>query len=115
MGIGCGDLQVYQHDPLGYIPAPPMLRSGVFFVNDESPLDMLRGLVIGSYHRQGRDWYCGVSLAGLTLASGLVSALAWKRNRAARRRARIGHCPCCGYDLAGTTTDICPECGVGPV
>lgn len=31
---------------------------------------------------------------------------------AAKTRHRRGHCPTCGYDLAGlATTNLCPECG----
>ena len=30
-----------------------------------------------------------------------------------RLRLRRGHCPACGYDLAGNTTGVCPECGKG--
>jgi hypothetical protein len=30
-----------------------------------------------------------------------------------RRRAR-GRCPACGYDLKGSTSIVCPECGLSP-
>jgi hypothetical protein len=32
----------------------------------------------------------------------------WRRSRRGRRR---DHCPTCGYNLAGNTTGVCPECG----
>lgn len=34
------------------------------------------------------------------------------RSVRARHRRHCGHCVACGYDLAGITTDVCPECGV---
>lgn len=30
---------------------------------------------------------------------------------AARRAAKLGRCPTCGYDLTGLPTPVCPECG----
>jgi hypothetical protein len=30
-----------------------------------------------------------------------------------RRRVRAGHCRCCGYDLTGNVSGVCPECGNG--
>lgn len=43
-------------------------------------------------------WWCAVQL--LLLAFG-------------RFRMKRGHCPACGYNLAGQTTPGCPECGQG--
>lgn len=34
-------------------------------------------------------------------------------NMRTRRRRKRGLCDRCGYDLAGVTIDVCPECGVG--
>ena len=41
------------------------------------------------------------------LAAALPTAYAWYRCR----RRPPGHCPKCGYDLAGNTAGVCPECG----
>ena len=42
----------------------------------------------------------------------LATALLWRSELAARRRARAGLCPTCHYDLAATPAGApCPECG----
>jgi hypothetical protein len=51
----------------------------------------------------------------LWLVSGpllLMTAIAWRLDTLARRRAHAGSCPKCGYDRTGIGDDvICPECG----
>ncbi len=38
----------------------------------------------------------------------LPTVTSWRR---VRRRPSVGSCPAYGYDLAGNTTGVCPECG----
>ena len=53
----------------------------------------------------------GWALALLVL---LPTLGAWRLDILARRRARVGHCPKCNYDLAGLAAGaVCPECGAG--
>ena len=44
----------------------------------------------------------------LLFAVGVPTILAWRRERLLRRSDRCSHC---GYNLTGTTTGTCPECG----
>jgi predicted amidophosphoribosyltransferase len=32
-----------------------------------------------------------------------------------KRKTSPGHCPKCGYDLAGIAGGVCPECGRPPI
>lgn len=45
------------------------------------------------------------------LLAAVPAAVYWRRRLAAGRRARPGHCPCCGYDVRGLQVPRCPECG----
>jgi hypothetical protein len=41
-----------------------------------------------------------------------ISAIAWRIDINARRRARIGHCPACNYNRMGLADALpCPACG----
>jgi hypothetical protein len=45
----------------------------------------------------------------------LASAAAWRFDRIARRRGRVGHCRKCNYNRHGLPADaVCPECGASP-
>jgi hypothetical protein len=44
---------------------------------------------------------------------GLAAGGLWWIERRDRRRALIGHCTKCGYDLTGLPRPHCPECGRG--
>ena len=49
------------------------------------------------------------------LLAAVVAIGAWRLDILARRRARITHCPKCGYDRAGIAGEAkCPECGASP-
>jgi rubrerythrin len=46
----------------------------------------------------------------------ITTALAWRLDTFARRRARLNLCPKCNYDRAGIAGDAkCPECGALPM
>jgi hypothetical protein len=55
-------------------------------------------------------WLIFLPLFILTLPFTVIFVRHW---REARRRARIGHCLKCGYDLRATPNQ-CPECGEIP-
>jgi hypothetical protein len=44
-------------------------------------------------------------------ASTLLLAVFLSRLHRSRKRASEGTCKCCGYDLRGTPSDVCSECG----
>ncbi|HEX2838324.1 MAG TPA: hypothetical protein VHN77_09385 [Phycisphaerales bacterium] len=46
------------------------------------------------------------------LASSMLSALAWRLDTLATRRAKLGACPTCSYPRTGLAPSApCPECG----
>lgn len=59
-----------------------------------------------------RYWYVRVPTYALLLPVLLATSFVWRLDRIARRRAHVGSCARCGYDLSATPSDsICPECG----
>jgi hypothetical protein len=58
-------------------------------------------------------WGLQVSLAFPIALFGLPAAGLWWLEKRDRRRALIGHCTKCGYDLKGLPAPHCPECGRG--
>ena len=50
-----------------------------------------------------------------TCAALILTTAAWRLDTLARRRARVGFCPKCGYDRTGLAAGaVCPECGKLP-
>lgn len=61
----------------------------------------------------GLNVYC-IPLWSFAVAALVPTAAAWRLDTLARRRARPGHCPRCGYDRSGLPLLAgCPECGSG--
>lgn len=68
--------------------------------------------VIALWKEQGRIWNCRTQLWLIILVLVILPAyflivVPFLR----RRKRRMGLCVECGYDLRGTTADVCPECG----
>jgi hypothetical protein len=60
------------------------------------------------------DWWFAIPMWLPAVFSILISALAWRLDTLARRRARAHLCPKCGYDRSGLVAGaVCPECGKG--
>jgi hypothetical protein len=58
--------------------------------------------------RRRGDWYFYVPLWMVSTLLLIPAVVLWRIDR----RPRPGHCPECGYDLAGLATGgVCPECG----
>jgi hypothetical protein len=57
-------------------------------------------------------WLPITSMVSGGLVSGVAAGtmLAWRRRRLRWRLA--GRCDCCGYNLTGNVSGVCPECGV---
>jgi len=82
--------------------------------------------VISAVQGRGGSWiprwdylsgYWGISIPLWMpfLLFAIPTALLWRRDQIATKRARIGRCPCCGYDRRGLAADSpCPECGTAP-
>jgi hypothetical protein len=56
---------------------------------------------------------CAITAIPL-LALGYRAARRRFMRRRRRRRALHGLCPSCGYDLTGSLSQVCPECGTAP-
>jgi len=57
-------------------------------------------------------WSVLVPLWALILPAAVIAAVGWRLESLHRRRARLGACPACGYDLSGLPQGgKCPECG----
>lgn len=68
------------------------------------------------YFRGNSDWNLSVPLWFPIALVLLPTALAWRFDILAHRRARMGNCPTCNYDRAGLAADaVCPECGKAAV
>ena len=88
-------------------------RSGLFGVVWATPVVWYEWTQsIGSPFNGMTSRSLSVLLRPLAVAVFLAGApLVWTGRRAARR-ARLGHCPACGYDRAGLGSGkACPECG----
>jgi len=53
----------------------------------------------------------GLLFAGAATGVGMLCHLAVRRLPGATRPAPPGHCESCLYDLKGSGSDVCPECG----
>jgi len=59
-----------------------------------------------------RYWYARVPTYAFFVPILLSTCVAWRLDGIARRRARVGACSTCGYDLSATfAASNCPECG----
>ena len=57
-------------------------------------------------------WQAFIPLWPFVVVSCAITALGWRLDTLARRRARVGLCPKCNYNRAGLAPGaVCPECG----
>jgi predicted RNA-binding Zn-ribbon protein involved in translation (DUF1610 family) len=91
------------HTPGATAPSPG------WFVHREKPLLLW---FFGWYSQPHWALWFFVPLWVPAAATLLATAAAWRLDALARRRAKAGHCPKCGYDLRGLREGaVCPECG----
>lgn len=65
--------------------------------------------ILKSYKLRGRPWMFLLVFAAYPIWF-ILGPL--RRERRRRKRLREGHCLNCGYDLRGSDSGVCPECGV---
>ncbi len=63
--------------------------------------------LVPNIHRIRNTLVIQLPLLSLAIIAGLITLL----SRRAAREPQPGHCQGCGYNLAGNTTGVCPECG----
>ena len=67
------------------------------------------------WYRSPIAWQVGIPLWTFAVVALAITALAWRLDTLARRRARVGYCPQCSYDRTGlAVAAVCPECGRPP-
>jgi hypothetical protein len=60
----------------------------------------------------GTFWCCQFQIWPFCIVLLTTTVGAWRLEKSAQRRNRLGRCPKCGYDLKGLAAgDACPECG----
>jgi hypothetical protein len=105
-----------------------LVRDGVVF----DPSDPALGWILlhngppGSPYHFGfylwPDWYSTADTQSLSiplwmfaLPWAILTAVFWRWDALARRRARLNLCPACNYDRRGLpAASVCPECGAAP-
>ena len=107
--IGSGRLKLWIAEPGVFTPTDSWTSSWYRGL-DGSPIrwdfTMHRGSTGGVVVMAIPFW--SVALGGITLGVGVFGYPTLRRTR----RRRRGRCLKCGYDLAGTVDEVCPECGM---
>jgi hypothetical protein len=98
--IGNPDILVPDVGPEAYFLQVPLWHG--FGSKDDPPRTYL-GRTEVQHEAVAPAWPAAVALA-------ILPALWVAQTARRRRRARMGRCPTCGYDLRATP-DRCPECG----
>jgi hypothetical protein len=66
---------------------------------------------IGTYKYTVFEWHFQLAWWLAALLSFLPAIFMLRMRLVRRRRALVGHCLGCGYNLTGNASGICPECG----